>query len=128
MDDLAKLAVEGGREGTNRIIDAIGPETFTYRELVRTIGRIIGVNRPIISVPPTLGYWASWLIGKLMRDVFVTRDEIIGLMQDLLYTNSPPVGTTRLTAWAGENAASLGRHYASELKRRLDRSAAYEDL
>ncbi len=128
VDDLAKLAVEAGREGANRIIDAIGPETFTYRELVRTIGRIIGVNRPIISMPPTLGYWVSLLIGKLMQDVFVTRDEISGLMQDLLYTNSPPVGTTRLTTWAQENALSLGRHYASELKRRLDRSAPYEDM
>jgi uncharacterized protein YbjT (DUF2867 family) len=87
VDDLAKLAVAQGQESANRIIDAIGPETFTYRELVRTIGQIIGVNRLIIPVPPSVAYWAGWMIGKLMRDVFITRDEITGLMQDLLYTN-----------------------------------------
>ena len=35
VDDLAKLAVEQGRRDANTIIDAIGPETFTYRELVQ---------------------------------------------------------------------------------------------
>lgn len=128
VDDLAKLAVEQGLEQTNRIIDAIGPETFTYLELVRTIGDIIGRHRPIISVSPTLGYWLGWLIGKLMGDILITRDEISGLMQDLLYTNSPPVGSTSLTNWARQHASSLGRHYASELKRRHQRDVAYEDL
>ena len=128
VDDLAKLAVEQGLEQANHIIDAIGPETFTYRELVRTLGVIIGKNRPIISVPPTLGYWAGWLIGKLMGDVLITRDEVTGLMQDLLYTNSPPVGNTRLTDWTTEHASVLGVHYASELGRRLNRTASYNNL
>jgi NADH dehydrogenase len=126
VDDLAKVAVEQGQEQTNRIIDAVGVETFTYRELVRTIGEIIGKNRPIISVSPDFGYKAGWLIGKLMGDVLITRDEISGLMQDLLATKSPSVGNTRLTVWAKEHAAILGRHYASELRRRLHRDAAYE--
>ena len=46
VDDLAALAVKQGRERTNRIIDAIGPDTFTYRELVREISAIIGKPRP----------------------------------------------------------------------------------
>ena len=128
VDDLARLAVEQGQEQADRVIDAIGPETFTYRQLVRTIGDIIGKRRPIISVPPALGYWAGWLIGRLMGDVLITRDEISGLMQDLLYTTSPPTGTTRLTDWAEAHASTLGMRYASELKRRLDRQISYEDL
>jgi NADH dehydrogenase len=71
---------------------------------------------------------ASTLIGKLMGDVLVTRDEIAGLMQNLLCTNSPPAGETRLTDWARANAATLGRRYASELARRRNRTAAYETL
>ena len=39
VDDLAKLAVERGRSDQNCVIDAIGPETFTYRELVSRIGQ-----------------------------------------------------------------------------------------
>ena len=128
VDDLAKLAVEQGQEGKDQIMDAIGPETFTYRELVQTIGKIIGKRRPIFTVSPTLGYWSGWLIGKVMGDILITRDEISGLMQDLLYTNSTPVGNTHLTTWVREHASTLGRHYASELLRRRNRGAAYEAL
>jgi NADH dehydrogenase len=128
VDDLAKLAVEQGQEQTNRTIDAIGPETFTYRELVRTISTIIGKNRPIISVSPELGYMSGWLISKLMGDVLITRHEIVGLMQNLLHTSSPPAGETLLTAWSKEHAFTLGLHYASELRRRIHRDEAYETL
>lgn len=118
VDDFASLAVDEGRLSVNRIIDAIGPETFTYRELVSAISKAIGVRRPVISFPPSFGYAAGWLIGKAVGDVVVTRDEIEGLMQGLLCTTSPPVGRTRLTDWARDNADSLGAHYASELSRR----------
>ena len=91
----------------------------------KTIGKIIDKNRPIFSVSPTVGYWSGWLIGKLMGDILITRDEITGLMQNLLYTGSPPAGRTKLSEWANEHATTLGLHYASELKRRLQRDAAY---
>jgi uncharacterized protein YbjT (DUF2867 family) len=125
VDDLAALAVEHGQKQEDQVIDAIGPETFTYRQLVSTIGRLIGRPRPVISLPPSLGYAAGWLIGQLVGDVLITRDEVAGLMQDLLHTNSPPVGTTRLTTWVQEHAETLGRYYASELRRRLNREAPY---
>jgi uncharacterized protein YbjT (DUF2867 family) len=125
VDDLARLAVDQGQKSENTLVDAIGPETFTYRGLVETLGRIIGKPRPILSVSPSLGYVASWLIGKWMGDVFVTRDEIAGLMADLLYTASPPAGTTKLTEWAAANAQTLGRRYASELARRVYRDKVY---
>lgn len=128
VDDLAQLAVEQGRTADNRIIDAIGPETFTYRELVRQIGEIIGKPRSILSAPPMLGLAAGWLLGKLTGDVVITREEITGLMQGLLCTNSRPAGQTRLTDWARENAATLGIRYANELARRRNRLAPYERL
>ncbi len=118
VDDLAQLAVEQSRNRENVIIDAIGPETFTYRELARTIGEIIGARRPVISIPPTVGYWAGWIIGKMVGDVMITRPEIEGLMANLLYVDSPPAGQTRLTEWARAHADTLGRQYASELSRR----------
>ncbi len=124
VDDLAGLAVEQGRQGTNTVIDAIGPEIFTYRELVRTIGTIIGKPRPIVSLPPWLGYVSGWVIVKFTGDVMITREEIRGLMQGLLYTESLPAGTTRLTDWARANADTLGKHYASELARRRTPAAS----
>jgi NADH dehydrogenase len=128
VDDLARLAVEEGRAQGNRIIDAIGPETFTYRDLVGRIGQIIGRPRPIVSVPPWLGYGMAWVIGRCVQDVLLTRTEVAGLMQGLLCTPSPPVGETKLTDWARTHAAALGRRYASELARRRNRTKAYETL
>lgn len=128
VDDFAALAVAQGQERTPRVIDAIGPETFTYRRLVEEIGNIIGVKRPIVTVPPAIGYAVGAVLGKLVGDVMITRDEVKGLMADLLVTTSPPAGPTRLTDWARSQAATLGKHYASELARRKNRRAAYEQL
>jgi uncharacterized protein YbjT (DUF2867 family) len=118
VDDLAALAVRHGAQSENVTLDAIGPETFTYRELVQVIGEIIGRPRPIVSVPPSLGYWVGRALGVLTRDVVITRDEIRGLMAGLLCVASSPTGTTPLTEWARAHRDHLGVRYASELARR----------
>ncbi len=128
VDDLAELAVRHGDLEGNRIIDAVGPETFLYRDLVAAIGEAIGRRRPIVEIPPALGLAVGRLIGGIVGDVFITREEIAGLMQGLLATDSPPAGWTRLTEWLGQNAGTLGRHYSSELARRRNRIQSYEDL
>jgi len=125
VDDLAALAVAQGRAQGNTIINAIGPETFTFRALVQAIGRIIGHPRPLLPLPPGLAYAALALLGQLMGDVIITREEIAGLMHNLLYVDAPPTGPTRLTDWAREHADTLGVEYASELKRRRDRLVEY---
>ena len=128
VDDLARLAVEHGRRAENAIIDAAGPETYTYRELVRMTGAGIGRPRPIISIPPLAGYVLGRLTGKMHFDIAITRDEIRGLMANLLCTNSPPSGGTRLSEWIKANRDILGRRYRSELARRRNREKPYEEL
>jgi len=118
VDDLARLAVEQGALRADTTINAIGPETFTYRELLATIGKTIGIRRPIVAIPPWLGHLSGVVIGRLMGDVIVTREEIDGLMADLLYVDDKPAGVTRLTDWMREHAGTLGMSYASELARR----------
>jgi len=125
VDDLAKLAVEQGASRENTIINAIGPETFTYRELVERIGQIIGKTRAIMSIPPALGLIVAGIVGKVVGDVVLTREEIRGLMQGTLMVDSPPAGQTRLTDWARKHAETLGKKYTSELARRKDRQGKY---
>ena len=127
VDDLAELAVRHGKSRENIVIDAIGPETFTYRELVTTIARILGLRRWVVSVPPRIGYSAGVALGKLTGDVLITWEEILGLTDNLLYVDSPPAGTTKLTDWVAEHAQTLGRRYASELARRRDRTLDYSN-
>jgi NADH dehydrogenase len=125
VDDLAKAAARMATETDDRIVEAIGPEAFTYRGLVAEVARAIGVRRPIVPVPPAVGYWSGRLIGLLVRDVVVTREEIRGLMEGRLYVDAPPLGTTRLTEWMARHRDRLGRRYTSEMARRVDRASAY---
>jgi NADH dehydrogenase len=125
VDDLAEAAVEYGKTTEDAVMDAVGPETFTYRDLVETVGRTIGANRPIVGIPCWLGWLAGRLIGTLHRDVMITMDEVRGLTADLLHVDSKPLGTTRLTEWVRTHRETLGRLYTSEMARRKDRRAAY---
>ena len=123
---FAKAAVEKATESQNEIVEAIGPETFTYRELVRMIAGKLGLKRAIIGVPPALGYWSCYIVGRLVNDVVITREEIRGLMENRLYVNATPLGKTKLSEWVAQNRNALGRHYTSEIRRRVDRKSAYQ--
>ena len=125
VDDLADLAVTEGKRTENVVANAVGPETFTYRELVKAIGGAIGRPRPLISVPPGMGCWLGWVVGCFMRDTFITREEIRGLMAELLHVDTPPTGKTSLTTWMRKNAGTLGLQYVSELDRRRNRQIPY---
>ena len=125
VDDLAELAVAEGMRKENVIVNAIGPETFTYRELVKAVGDAIGQPRRLVNVPPGMGCLLGKLVGLFKHDVFITREEIRGLMSELLYVSTPPTGKTPLTAWMKKNAGTLGLRHASELDRRRDRQMPY---
>jgi uncharacterized protein YbjT (DUF2867 family) len=121
VEDLAALVVRHASSADNLTLDAIGPETFTYRDLVQTIADAIGVHKRIVSIAPWQGMAASKAAARITGDVLITRDEIGGLMAGLLATSPPATGTTRLSEWARANADTLGRHYHSELARRRAR-------
>jgi NADH dehydrogenase len=128
VDDLARLAVEVADTNDSVVLDATGPETFTYRELVSVIGKAVGHERPIVSIPPRLGLAFGRCLGVLVGDVVVTREEIAGLMQNLLATSSPPAGATALSEWVVQHRDTLGRRYSSEMARRRNRTQTYEEL
>lgn len=118
VEDFAALAVNESMTTGNRTVEAIGPETFTYRELAQMIGQSISCPRPVFSVPPWFGYVAGRMVGWWHNDEFITQEEITGLMQNRLHVDAPPAGRTKLSEWIKQNADSLGRTYANELARR----------
>lgn len=125
VDDLAQAAAKKVEGCGDEIVEAIGPETFAYRELVARIRSALGVKCPIISVPPEVGYWGCRLVGLFVGDVVITREEIRGLMEDRLFVDAPPLGETKLTAWIEQHKDTLGLHYTSEMARRVDRRSEY---
>ena len=117
VEDMAALAVEQARHEENVTVDAVGPETFTFNELVSLLEvdrRQQGSHLPCAAL---LAQLASRAISVGVRDVVLTPDEVKGLLADLLGTDGPPTGETRLTDWLRDNAHDVGREYASEVAR-----------
>jgi hypothetical protein len=48
----------------------------------------------------------------------LTRDEVRGLMADLLVSQQPPTARVHFSDWLAQNAERIGTRYASELARR----------
>ncbi len=117
LGDLAELAVAAGQERADRVMDAAGPEVLTFEGLVLLIAGALGRRVRLAHLPPQAAHLLARLIGGVVGDVVLTRDEVGGLMAGLLVSASPPTGRTPLSAWLREHAVSVGRMYASELRR-----------
>jgi uncharacterized protein YbjT (DUF2867 family) len=116
-EEHARLAVDAGQKRENVVLDAIGPETFTFEELVRCIADAVGSRARIVHAPAELALTLATVASWLVKDVMLTRDELDGLMADLLVTDSQPLGTKCLSDWLREHADRVGARYASELNR-----------
>ena len=117
VEDLAAQAVEAGSQSESSVADAAGPDTFSFEALLRLLASSMGVRRWFPHTPPRVGLALTGLVGLLMRDMALTHDEVVGLMDGLLTSDEPPTGTTRLSDWLDDNADGLGRRYVSELRR-----------
>jgi len=117
VGDVAEIAVNSGHQDDNVILDAVGPETFTFNELMRMIASQINSQARIVHVRPRLVLFLTKLIGYVVKDAVITKDEINGLMSNLLVSDGTPTGHTRLSEWLEQNANTVGATYISDLKR-----------
>jgi NADH dehydrogenase len=117
VDDLAALAVESVYREDNSTVDAVGPDIFTFEEMVRLIGHAVDRSRPLVHVPPRLALAAAQFLSLFVGDVMLTPEEVDGLMSDLLVSSEPPRCPIRLADWLAANQETVGIRYASELKR-----------
>lgn len=117
VDDLADMVAQAATLHNDFTWDAVGPDTFRFGEMVQLIGESIGHRRPLLSAPPSVLRLAARLLSAFLRDVLLTKDELDGLMAGLLVSSEPPRCSTSLRDWLAQNCESVGRHYASELKR-----------
>src|SRR5262249_52599840 len=116
--DLADLCVRLGGERADVTVDAVGPESYTFQELVRTIARGVGTWCLPVHLPPPMVAALLPVLGRITKDVVLTRDEIDGLMAELVYVDSETTCPTRLTDYLREHRDSIGAKYHSELARR----------
>jgi uncharacterized protein YbjT (DUF2867 family) len=117
VDDLADLVVEGVYAKNNYVIDAVGPDNFTFKEMVKLIGEKTGSKRLLIPLPPKLALLAAQFLSLFLGDVLLMPEEVDGLMSGLLVSKEPPRGKTSLRDWLEANKSRVGKQYASELAR-----------
>jgi len=116
-DDMADIAVTAGQQRNNQIIDAVGPEVYSFETLVRLIATTVRSRSLIVHLPPKVALTLSRVVGRFVRDVVLTQEEVDGLMSNLLVVEGPPTGRTRLSDWLAEHQDTVGKKYASELER-----------
>ncbi len=117
VDDVAALAVEQATGDAPVTLDAVGPETLTFAELVAMIRDALHARVRLVPVPSRAALGAVRIAGWALRDVVLTADELRGLMDGLLTSPDAPPCATRLSTWLVENARTLGATYHSELAR-----------
>ena len=124
VGDLAEMMVEAGEgyceaQARKPVLpqDAVGPETYSFNELLALMKRVLGRRTVVVHLPAGLVLAATGVMGWALGDVILTREEVAGLKQGLLVSHEPPTGTTRLSAWLEENKGWLGTRYMSEVKR-----------
>ena len=117
VEDVADAAVGAASQGENSVQDCIGPEMYTYGQLIRLVADSVGSRAKIAHLPPCVALFLSRLAGFVVRDVVLTRVEIDGLMAGLLVSGDPPNGQVSFKGWLADNGADLGRSYSSEMDR-----------
>ena len=117
VKDLASIAVESSRGEKSVILDAIGPETFTFQEFVQLIASAIKPAAALIHIPPAIGIIFGKLIGLVLRDNILTRNELKGLMDEMLTSKQQPNGSTAFSDWLESHKEKIGSVYSSEIER-----------
>lgn len=119
VQDFAEAAMaEAEHSEQHRIINATGRESYSFRELWKLLAHAMGIRRPILPVPADVGYAATCILGRLLGDIMLTRDEIQGLSEGRLAVPGSGIGSRLLSNWVRQHADELGRRYESELARR----------
>jgi NADH dehydrogenase len=117
VDDLAQLCVRLGSERDGTIMNAVGPDRPTFLELTRAIHDAVGSRARIVRVPGFVIPAMSWVLGLIVRDVLLTRDEYKSMAAGRADVDGDATGGTSVLDWIRQNGDVLGRRYANELNR-----------
>jgi uncharacterized protein YbjT (DUF2867 family) len=124
VDDLAQLCLAKGRETNDSVTDAVGPERPTFNELIDSIRDAVGSRARILHVPGAALPAFSRVLGLVLHDVLLTREEYITMAQGMADTDGPATGQTALSTWLAAHRSELGLRYANELERHFEGTGA----
>lgn len=117
VDDLAELAVNAAYKDAPLVLDAAGPETFSFEGLINQTAKQVGSHARLLHLRPERAMQFIRMVGGLVADVVLTSEEIDGLMHNMLVSRNPPTGHTLFSHWLKQHARDLGSGYISEIER-----------
>jgi NADH dehydrogenase len=117
VDDLARLCLELARRPDCVTVDAVGPDSLAFRDLVLAIRAAVGSRSLVVPAPGWAIPPASAVLGAALHDVLLTGEEYRAMADGLADSDAPSTGSTSLTAWIADHGRELGRRYANELTR-----------
>jgi NADH dehydrogenase len=117
VDDLARLMTELGGRDASITVDAVGPQSLTFREMVLAIRAATGSRAVIVPAPGWLLPPVAQALGVVLRDRLLTGEEYRAMADGLADSGEPPTGQVKLTDWIADNGDTLGRRYANEIDR-----------
>lgn len=120
VEDVARICADAADREANEVLNAVGPETFTYKEMVQMMARAMGLHRLIVPAPDSVTLGVGRVIGRFVDDIVITGHEISGLRDETMYTGTKPLGRIKFTDWLQAEAEHLGRNYTNDLSRRLN--------
>ena len=115
VDDLATLCSDLGARTDTTVVDAVGPESLTFRQFVEAIRAAVGSRSLVMPVPGMLIPVLAGALNVALRDTLLNADEYRSLAAGRADAAGPATGTTVFTRWVQAHGAELGRHYLNEL-------------
>ncbi|MBO0833030.1 MAG: NAD(P)H-binding protein [Actinobacteria bacterium] len=115
VDDLAALCVGLGARPDTVLVDAVGPDSVTFRKLVEEIRTAVGSRSVLLPVPGASIPVLARVLGAVLGDTLLTGDEYRSMAAGLADSTGPATGTVAVTDWIREHGGELGRRYANEL-------------
>lgn len=118
VDDLARLCADLGSSADRAItVDAVGPQSLTFRQMVAEIRDAVGSRSVVVPVPGAVIPAMAALLNLMLRDTLLTADEYASMAGGRADSAGPATGTVVFTDWVHAHGDELGRRYANELDR-----------
>lgn len=117
LDDVAALCLEAAAGKSGSVTDAAGPEMLQFRDMVGTVRAAVRSRSLVVGMPQWAVLGAARVLGRVVGDVVLTRDEILELTTGWLTSKEPPRGRIRFSDWVPANGHLLGHRWASEVAR-----------
>lgn len=115
VEDVADICVDladrdpAGIDGT--VVDAVGPDRPTYDELIRHVRTAVGGRARIVHLPVPVVVAGARVLGRILEDEVLTRDELVSTMAGIADTDGPATGATSVIEWIHRRGDTLGRDW-----------------